>query len=151
MKRAVFLDRDGTINYDKGYTYKLEDLKIYDDIIPILKKYYDSGYIIIVISNQSGINRGYFTVNDMKKFNDGIKRIFMEHGIVISDFYFCPHKPEENCECRKPKTGMVEQAVKKYGIDLKNSIVIGDRDDIDGELARNLGIKFIKVHGYSAP
>ncbi|WP_287961500.1 HAD family hydrolase [Acidiplasma sp.] len=151
MKRAVFLDRDGTINYDKGYTYKLEDLKIYDDIIPILKKYYDNGYIIIVISNQSGINRGYFTVNDMKKFNDGIKRIFMEHGIVISDFYFCPHKPEENCECRKPKTGMVEQAVKKYGIDLKNSIVIGDRDDIDGELARNLGIKFIKVHGYSAP
>ncbi|WP_287954738.1 HAD family hydrolase [Acidiplasma sp.] len=151
MKRAVFLDRDGTINYDKGYTYKLEDLKIYDDIIPILKKYYDNGYIIIVISNQSGINRGYFTVNDMKKFNEGIKRIFMEHGIVISDFYFCPHKPEENCECRKPKTGMVEQAVKKYGIDLKNSIVIGDRDDIDGELARNLGIKFIKVHGYSAP
>ncbi len=151
MKRAVFLDRDGTINYDKGYTYKLEDLKIYDDIIPILKKYYDNGYIIIVISNQSGINRGYFTVNDMKKFNDGIKRIFMEHGIVISDFYFCPHKPEENCECRKPKTGMVEQAVKKYGIDLKNSIVIGDRDDIDGELARNLGIKFIKVHGYIAP
>ncbi|KJE49881.1 MULTISPECIES: HAD-IIIA family hydrolase [Acidiplasma] len=151
MKPAIFLDRDGTINYDAGYTYKLEDLKIYDDIIPILKKYYDSGYIIIVISNQSGINRGYFTVNDMKKFNDGIKRIFMEHGIVISDFYFCPHKPEENCECRKPKTGMVEQAVKKYGIDLKNSIVIGDRDDIDGELARNLGIKFIKVHGYSAP
>ncbi|WP_061951711.1 HAD family hydrolase [Acidiplasma cupricumulans] len=150
MKRAVFLDRDGTINYDKGYTYKLEDLKIYDDIIPILKKYYDSGYIIIVISNQSGINRGYFTVNDMKKFNDGIKRFYGTWNCYIG-FLFCPHKPEENCECRKPKTGMVEQAVKKYGIDLKNSIVIGDRDDIDGELARNLGIKFIKVHGYSAP
>lgn len=150
MEKAVFLDRDGTINYDNGYTYKIEDLKIYDDIIPLIKKYYDNNYLIIVISNQSGINRGFFTVNDMNEFNNEIKKIFLENGIEIKEFFYCPHKPDEHCHCRKPETGMIEEAVKKYNIDLKNSIFIGDRDDVDGILAKKLNIKFIKVHGYKS-
>jgi len=148
MEKAVFLDRDGTINYDNGYTYKIKDLKIYDDIIPLIKKYYDNNYLIIVTSNQSGINRGFFTVNDMNEFNNEIKKIFLENGIEIKEFFYCPHKPDEHCHCRKPETGMIEEAVKKYNIDLKNSIFIGDRDDVDGILAKKLNIKFIKVHGY---
>ncbi len=149
MEKAVFLDRDGTINYDNGYTYKIKDLKIYDDIIPLIKKYYDNNYLIIVISNQSGINRGFFTVDDMNKFNNEIKKIFLENGIEIKEFFYCPHKPDEHCNCRKPETGLIEEAVKKYNIDLKNSIFIGDRDDVDGILAKKLNIKFIKVHNYN--
>ncbi len=149
MEKAVFLDRDGTVNYDSGYTHKIEDLEIYSDIIPLIKKYYDDNYLIIVISNQSGINRGYFTVSDMDKFNNEIKKIFLKNGIEIKEFFYCPHRPEEHCHCRKPETGLIEEAVRKYNIDLKNSVFIGDRDDIDGLLAKKLNIKFIKIHGYN--
>ena len=149
MEKAIFLDRDGTINYDNGYTYKIEDLKIYSDIIPLIKKYYDDNYLIIVISNQSGINREYFTVDDMNKFNNEIKKIFFKNGIEIREFFYCPHRPEDHCHCRKPETGLIEEAVRKYNIDLKNSIFIGDRDDVDGLLAEKLNIKFIKIHGYN--
>ncbi len=148
MNKAVFLDRDGTINYDNGYTHKMDDLKIYDDIIPLIKKYYQAGYIIIVISNQSGINRGYYSVRDMENFNNKIGEIFEENGIKISQFYHCPHKPDENCSCRKPETGMIDRAREKYNINLNESLIIGDRDDIDGKLAEKLNVKFIKVHGY---
>ncbi len=150
MNRAVFLDRDGTINYDNGYTYKLEDLRIYEDIMPLTKKYYQAGYLIIVISNQSGINRGYYSIQDMQSFNKKIEKTFEENGIKISQFYYCPHKPDENCSCRKPETGMVERAIKEYNINLNKSVIIGDRDDIDGKLAKKLNVKFIKVHGYDA-
>lgn len=148
-KKAVFVDRDGTLNYDNGYTYKTSDLKIYEDMIPLLRKYYDDGYIIIVITNQSGINRGFYSVQDMKLFNAKLAEIFAKHGINIEDFFYCPHTPDENCSCRKPETGLIEMAVKKYNIDLKSSVVIGDNDNTDGKMAERLGIKFIKVHGYS--
>lgn len=147
-RKAVFVDRDGTLNYDNGYTYKLSDLKIYDDIIPVLKQYYDSNYIIIVITNQSGIGRGFYTISDMEAFNNKLAEKLMSNGIKIEDFFYCPHLPGEGCNCRKPETGMIEEAVKKYNIDLKNSIVIGDRESVDGIMAQKLGMKFIKVHGY---
>ena len=83
LRKAVFVDRDGTLNYDNGYTHKISDLKIYDDIIPVLKDYYNQGYVIIVITNQSGINRGYYSTEDMEAFNTGIAEIFIKHGIKI--------------------------------------------------------------------
>lgn len=149
VKKAVFVDRDGTLNYDNGYTHKIADLKIYEDMIPILKDYYDRGYIIIVITNQSGIHRGYYNVEDMNAFNTRLGEIFIRHGIKIEDFFYCPHTPEEACGCRKPETGLIEMAAEKYNIDIKSSIVIGDNDNTDGKIASKLGIKFIKVHGYS--
>ena len=149
VKKAVFVDRDGTLNYDNGYTHKIADLKIYEDMIPILKDYYDRGYIIIVITNQSGIHRGYYNVEDMNAFNTRLGEIFIRHGIKIEDFFYCPHTPEEACGCRKPETGLIEMAAEKYNIDIKSSIVIGDNDNTDGKIASKLGIKFIKVHGYN--
>ncbi len=148
-RKAVFVDRDGTLNYDNGYTYKTSELKIYEDMIPLLKTYYENGYIIIVITNQSGINRGYYTVEEMDSFNTKLAEIFMKHGIKIEDFFYCPHTPEESCKCRKPDTGLIEMAAEKYNIDIKSSIIIGDNDNTDGKLASKLGIKFIKVHGYN--
>ena len=148
-RKAVFVDRDGTLNYDNGYTYKTSELKIYEDMIPLLKTYYENGYIIIVITNQSGINRGYYTVEEMDSFNTKLAEIFMKHGIKIEDFFYCPHTPEEACKCRKPETGLIEMAAEKYNIDIKSSIIIGDNDNTDGKMASKLGIKFIKVHGYN--
>ena len=148
-RKAVFVDRDGTLNYDNGYTYKTSELKIYEDMIPLLKTYYENGYIIIVITNQSGINRGYYTVEEMDSFNTKLAEIFMKHGIKIEDFFYCPHTPEESCKCRKPDTGLIEMAAEKYNVDIKSSIIIGDNDNTDGKLASKLGIKFIKVHGYN--
>ena len=148
-RKAVFVDRDGTLNYDNGYTYKTSELKIYEDMIPLLKTYYENGYIIIVITNQSGINRGYYTVEEMDSFNTKLAEIFMKHGIKIEDFFYCPHTPEESCKCRKPDTGLIEMAAEKYNIDIKSSIIIGDNDNTDGKMALKLGIKFIKVHGYN--
>ena len=149
LRRAVFVDRDGTLNYDNGYTHKVSDLKIYDDIIPILKDYYDRGYVIIVITNQSGINRGYYGKEDMEAFNRKLAEALIKHGIKIEDFFYCQHTPDEHCSCRKPETGLIQMAAEKYGIDIKSSIVIGDSESTDGKMASRLGIKFIKVHGYN--
>ncbi len=148
-RKAVFVDRDGTLNYDNGYTHKVSDLKIYEDMIPVLKDYYDHGYIIIVITNQSGINRGYYGIEDMNAFNTKLAEVFIKHGIKIEDFFYCPHRPDEHCSCRKPETGLIDMATEKYGIDIKSSIIIGDSESTDGKLASRLGIKFIKVHGYN--
>ena len=147
-RRAIFVDRDGTLNYDKGYTHKLSDLKIYDDIIPLLMDYYEKNFLIIVITNQSGIGRGYYTVEEMESFNREIARELIYKGIKIEDFFYCPHTPDQGCRCRKPETGLIEEAAIKYDIDISNSVVIGDRESVDGEMARKLGMKFIKVHGY---
>ncbi|HII82803.1 MAG: HAD family hydrolase [Candidatus Thermoplasmatota archaeon] len=147
-RRAIFVDRDGTLNYDKGYTHKLSDLKIYDDIIPLLMDYYEKNFLIIVITNQSGIGRGYYTVDEMESFNREIAKELIFKGIKIEDFFYCPHTPDQGCRCRKPETGLIEEAAIKYDIDISNSVVIGDRESVDGEMARKLGMKFIKVHGY---
>ena len=147
-RKAIFVDRDGTLNYDRGYTHKLSDLKIYDDIIPLLMDYYEKNFLIIVITNQSGIGRGYYTVDEMESFNREIAKELIFKGIKIEDFFYCPHTPDQGCRCRKPETGLIEEAAIKYDIDISNSVVIGDRESVDGEMARKLGMKFIKVHGY---
>ncbi len=139
-QKVVFIDRDGTINKDCPYCHNIADLELYEDAIKLMKKYQDKGYIIIIITNQSGIGRGYFTENEFHIFHDEILRILKTKGINITKTYYCPHKPEEQCNCRKPKTGMIEQALKDFDIDLKNSIIIGDREDIEGIMAKAIGI-----------
>ncbi len=143
MRPAVFVDRDGTINHDSGYIHDPKDLVLYDDTVALLKSYVSKGYLIIVLTNQSGINRGYFTEEECNKFNSAVKAELEKHGIGIDAFYICPHTPSEGCNCRKPNTGMAEKAIKEFDIDTKKSIVIGDRDDMDGELARRLGINYL--------
>jgi histidinol-phosphate phosphatase family protein len=123
--KAIFLDRDGTIIEDKNYTFKVEDLELLPGVIKglkLLQKY----FIFFIITNQSGIGRGYYTVADFHKFNDHLIKQLEEHSIKIEKTYFCPHLKEDNCECRKPKTKFIDTTVSEYNIDIKNSWMIGD-------------------------
>jgi D,D-heptose 1,7-bisphosphate phosphatase len=142
MRPALFIDRDNTINRDPGYVHELKDLDIFSGVADLIREYNEKGFLVIVLSNQSGINRGYFKKEEMDSFNDAIQERLKKEGARIDAFYYCPHTPTEGCSCRKPKTGMAEAAMKDFDVDLKNSIMVGDRDDIDGELARRLKISY---------
>ena len=142
MRKALFIDRDGTINRDCPYCQDISQLFIYPDIPEIISEFRKKGYLAIVISNQSGIGRGYFTKDECDRFNEEIKMRLSAMGAKIDAFYYCPHRPDENCRCRKPGTGLVEKATSDLNIDVKNSFLIGNDDKIDGELARRLGIGY---------
>jgi D-glycero-D-manno-heptose 1,7-bisphosphate phosphatase len=143
MRKALFIDRDGTINYDTGYVHSVSNLKIYPDTIRTIKKYKRLGYLVIVVTNQSGIGRGYYTESQMKRFNAEINRRLKKVGAGVDAFYWCPHHPDDKCDCRKPNTDMVKRAARDFGIDIKKSVMIGDNDIADGGLARNLGMKYV--------
>ncbi len=134
--RAVFLDRDGTIIEDVHYLSRFEDIKLMPLAEKGLRLLKECGYKLIVVTNQSGIGRGYFTKEFVEKTHEIINDML---GGVIDRFYYCPHKPEDNCNCRKPKTGMIDQAVKEFNVDKTHSFVVGDRE-IDVELGLNAGI-----------
>ena len=127
--RWLFLDRDNTLNYDlNSYTHKISDLKRIKKLDPILKGYQDSGYHLCVITNQSGIGRNYYKEEDMHNFNKELSKKFAKNGISIQLFLHCPHLPEAKCNCRKPKTGLLDYVNQNFGIDIKNSIFIGDSE-----------------------
>jgi D-glycero-D-manno-heptose 1,7-bisphosphate phosphatase len=140
--KALFIDRDGTINKDCPYCKDPSQIVIYEDAVQLMKEYQDKGYLIVIITNQSGINRGYFSEEDFLNFQKELLGKLHDKGIKITKTYFCPHTPTENCECRKPKIGMIEQAIKEYDINMSESIIVGDRDDMEGELGRRLGIEY---------
>ena len=154
MKKAIFLDRDGTINVEKDYIYKSEDLVFEEGTIEALKTFKNLGYILIVVSNQSGIARGYFTEEDLNIFNNNMNKILKKNGVEITEFYCCPHHPDgigeykKVCECRKPNNKMIEDAIKKYNIDREKSYMIGDKtSDIGAGLKSNLKTVLVKT-GY---
>ena len=154
MKKAIFLDRDGTINVEKDYIYKSEDLVFEEGSIEALKTFKNLGYILIVVSNQSGIARGYFTEEDLNIFNNNMNEILKKNGVEITEFYCCPHHPDgigeykKVCECRKPNNKMIEDAIKKYNIDREKSYMIGDKtSDIGAGLKSNLKTVLVKT-GY---
>ncbi len=140
MDKALFLDRDGVINIDYGHVYKIEDFKLTDDILDITKKYQEMGYKIIVVSNQAGIAKGLYTKADLDKLDKYMKDLFNQNGINILDSFYCPHKDEDNCECRKPKPGLILKAKEKYNLNLKLSVLIGDKMS-DLEAGYNAGIR----------
>ena len=139
MNKAVFLDRDGVINEDKGYVHKIEDFVFIDGIFEKLKKYQDEGYLLIVVTNQSGIGRGYYTTEDFEKLTKYMVEQFAKKGIKITKVYHSPYRPEENTYCRKPNPGMLLQAKEEFNIDMKNSIMIGDKES-DMEAGRRAGV-----------
>tara|TARA_Y100000310_G_scaffold316318_1_gene367881 strand:- start:16677 stop:17933 length:1257 start_codon:yes stop_codon:yes gene_type:complete len=141
-KKAIFFDRDATLNEDEKYTYKIEDFKLLPKVIEGLKKL--KNFDFFIISNQSGIGRGYYTLKDVEKFNNHMLNEFKKHGINIKKIYLCPHAPEKNCDCRKPKTKFLKQAEKEFNLDLNNCYVIGNRET-DILLAKNADCKSILV------
>lgn len=134
MNKAVFLDRDGTINVEKNYLYKIDDFEFLPRALDGMKMLCDAGYILIIITNQSGIARGYYTERDYKKLTDYMIQECAEHGVKLTDVLYCPHlrgaavpKYDCECDCRKPATGLFKQAVEKYDINLSESYAIGDK------------------------
>ena len=134
MNKAIFLDRDGTINIDNNYIYKPEDFIFIDGAVEGLKKLQDRGFLLVIITNQSGIARGYYSENDYKILNTYMNERLSEYGIYITKDYYCPHLPNaivskysRMCSCRKPGTELFERAVNELDIDLSKSFCIGDR------------------------
>ncbi|WP_198306195.1 D-glycero-beta-D-manno-heptose 1,7-bisphosphate 7-phosphatase [Arcobacter vandammei] len=136
QKKIIYLDRDGVINEDFGYVSQISNFKFVDGVFEACKSFIDLGYEIIVVTNQSGIARGYYSLEDFKTLTNFMLDEFRKQGINILKVYFCPHSPEVNCECRKPKDGMILQSLNDFSIDLKNSWLIGDKIS-DIECAKN--------------
>jgi D-glycero-D-manno-heptose 1,7-bisphosphate phosphatase len=134
MKKAAFLDRDGTIIYDVGYLSKLADCKFLPGAIDLLKRLQDDGYELVVVTNQSGIARGYFDEAFVQETHEFLAAQLLREGVTVKAFYFCPHHPEKavrpdllkDCDCRKPRAGMLVQAAQDLSIDLTASLMIGD-------------------------
>ncbi len=134
MNKAVFLDRDGTINVDKHYLYRVKDFEFLPGAIEGMKAFQDAGYLLIVITNQSGIARGYYTEENYNILTNYMKSELEKKGVFLTDVLYCPHHPEaiipkykKECECRKPKLGLFFEAINKWDIDVNESVAIGDK------------------------
>ncbi|WOE69550.1 D-glycero-beta-D-manno-heptose 1,7-bisphosphate 7-phosphatase [Hydrogenimonas thermophila] len=141
MKKALFLDRDGVINIDHGYVGKIEDFEFVDGILDFIKSAQKKGYLPIIVTNQSGIGRGYYSLEDFEKLTDWMLKKMRQAGIEIdrSHVFHCPHSPDAGCNCRKPMPGMLLEAKQHFNIDMKNSWMIGDKQS-DIEAAKNAGV-----------
>ncbi len=137
--KTLFIDRDGIINVDHGYTHKIDAFEFMPGIFNLLSLFQLNGYQLFIVTNQSGIGRGYYTLDDFEKLTDWMLNELDTQGIKIKKVFYCPHKPEDKCTCRKPKTGMIEQALKSFDIDLTHSWMIGDKQS-DIDLAYNAHI-----------
>lgn len=139
MTKAIFLDRDGVINLDKAYVSKIEDFEFCEGVFEALMHFQNLGYLLIIVTNQSGIGRGYYTEEDFQKLTAWMRKELLHVKIKIDAVYHCPHAPEANCACRKPQSGMFLKAIEDFDIDVKQSWMIGDKPS-DIEAALGAGI-----------
>lgn len=146
-KRALFLDRDGVINEDRGYVHRPEDIEFLDGIFELVAEAKRVGYLVVIATNQSGIGRGYYTEADFHALTEWMKLQFIECGGQIDAVYFCPYHPVDgigeyriDSDCRKPAPGMFLKAQRELDIDMKSSVLIGDRpSDMQAGLAAGIG------------
>ena len=144
MKKAVFLDRDGTLNIDHGYVHKIDDFQFIKGSIDALKELKEMGYLLVLVTNQSGIARGYFSEDQFLQLTEWMDWSLADRGVDLDGIYYCPHHPEgkgeykEDCACRKPKSGMLLEAIKALKIDPAQSIMVGDKIE---DLKAGIGAK----------
>jgi len=153
MNKAVFFDRDGVLNEEVGYLFEVEKFRWIDGAVDSIKFCNEKNFLVIVVTNQSGVARNFYTEDDVKKIHDFMQTDLKKFSAHIDAFYYCPHHPEgvvekykKICDCRKPKPGMILQAAKDFDIDLKQSILFGDSQR-DIEAANNAGVKGIFFSG----
>lgn len=126
-QKAIFLDRDGTLNVEVDYLHECDKMQLIDGTVEALQILKNKGYLLIVISNQSGVARGYFTMKEVDAVNQYMNDCLKKEGVGIEKFYCCPHGSGDMCQCRKPKTGMYEQAIREFNIDPTSSYLVGDK------------------------
>ena len=153
--KAAFFDRDGTLNVDKAYLYRIEEFEWTPDAVEAIRACNEQDFLVIVVTNQSGVARGYFTEEDVKKLHRWMNEELARQGAHIDAFYYCPHHPDaaveayrQDCSCRKPKAGMVEQACRDFLVEQGSSFLVGDADR-DIECASRAGIRGVKYEGGS--
>jgi D-glycero-D-manno-heptose 1,7-bisphosphate phosphatase len=139
---AIFVDRDGTIMHDADYCSRPDQVRVFDGAAAALRRLKNTGYKIIVITNQSGVGRGFFTEQDYRAVESEVLRQ-LGNGLIDAT-YFCPDAPGKSSECRKPAPGMVLQAAREHDVDLSRSFLIGDKE-VDAECAHNAGVRAIRV------
>ena len=151
MEKIVFLDRDGTLNEEVHYLHRTEDLHILPGVPQALRMLKEAGFKLVVVTNQAGVARGYYTEEDVKALHRYMNRLLMEQGAAIDAFYYCPHHPEHGvgaykvqCRCRKPDTGMFEMAGEQFQVDKEHSYMIGDKL-LDTEAGRRFGVEPVLV------
>ncbi|MDB5062523.1 MAG: histidinol phosphate phosphatase [Mucilaginibacter sp.] len=145
--KAVFLDRDGVLNKEMGdYVCRLEDFHVLDNF-DALKELQDRGYMLLVATNQGGIAKGWYDVAELTKMHNHLKQVYHDRGVELTDFFYCPHHPNftGDCDCRKPKPGLLLQGIEKYNIDPAKSYFIGDRER-DVEAGTAAGVKGILIN-----
>ena len=148
MRRALFLDRDGTINVDYGYVFEPEKFVFIDGVFEFCREARKKGYLIIVVTNQSGIERGYFSERDFDAMTRHMVAKFAENGVAIDDVFYCPSLSGED---RKPKAGMFLKAQAKWNIDMANSLNIGDKErDLEAGRAAGVGVNILFKGDYGA-
>ncbi|MCW3071052.1 MAG: histidinol-phosphate phosphatase family protein [Bacteroidetes bacterium] len=149
MNKAIFLDRDGVINTERGYTHRLSDFVILPDLFENLKRYLKKGYLLIVISNQSGIAKGLYTQAEVEVIHSFLTNELVKNGIQLSEIYYCVHHPDvSRCICRKPDSLFVEKALARFNIDPAKSYFIGDKER-DVEAAEKAGVRGILIEANS--
>ncbi|WP_291950941.1 HAD family hydrolase [Campylobacter sp.] len=148
-KQALFLDRDGVINIDKKYVHKIEDFEFCEGIFELCEYFLSKDYLICVVTNQSGIARGYYTEEDFEILSIYMMNEFLKKGIKIEKIYHCPHL--DNCECRKPKPAMLLKAKEEFGIDMSKSFFIGDNlSDMEAGVNANIKNLFLINEKYTS-
>ncbi|MBP6392053.1 MAG: HAD family hydrolase [Flavobacteriales bacterium] len=149
--KAVFLDRDGVINRERGeHTWKLDDFEVLPDVSGTIADVKERGYLCVVISNQSGIGLGLYTHADVEVLHRYLHHHLHQHGTRLDAIYYCPHHPSGGrCLCRKPGSLLLERAIARFGIDPAGSVMVGDRDR-DLEAARAVGVRGVLVAANSS-
>jgi len=146
MKKAVFLDRDGTLIKDKQHLCDPKKIDLLHGVIEGLQKLREKDFLLFIITNQSGIGRGLFPESSVHNVHAALQKKLEPHGILFTDIFFCPHHPDDGCICRKPSPHFVRLAEQKHDINLSKSFFIGDKD-IDAETGKNAGTKTICIQG----
>ncbi|MEP7200547.1 MAG: D-glycero-beta-D-manno-heptose 1,7-bisphosphate 7-phosphatase [Chloroflexota bacterium] len=144
MRPAIFLDRDGTINVEVHYLKHPDELRLIDGAADAIVQLRAAGFAIIVVTNQSGIARGYFSIDTLDAIHEKLRAELAAHGATLDGIYACHHHPADGCDCRKPQSSLYLQAAREHGLDLSRSVMIGDKDT-DLLAAKNLSMPSILV------
>ena len=145
-RKALFLDRDGTVNIEKNYVVRIEDFEFREGIFELTREYFAKGYLVFVITNQAGIARGFYTPGEVEKLHLWMSEQFRKNGIELTAVYYCPHHPDFTgpCDCRKPAPGMILAAIREYGVEAQSSALYGDKvSDVEAGIRAGIGANYL--------